>query len=171
MRAVCGAARIKCQAHSPPCSQWGAWTGAPPQPSQLGQCGAHAASKNGLPRHLSVFRGRGTRISRLRPYQSPRKVEGRFCAPRGVPRRPLRIAGASEATGQNRGPPPSSITGHPGTKDRLCSSDSSSGAQPAALPPALVVPARPWHPKRAAGLPPGAHAAAAEPAARSLGTY
>ena len=38
-------------------------------------------------------------------------------------------------------------------------------------PPArLVVPGTRWHPKRAAGLPPGARAAAAEPAAGSLGS-
>ena len=38
-------------------------------------------------------------------------------------------------------------------------------------PPArLVVPGPRWHPKQAAGLPPGARAAAAEPAAGSLGS-
>ena len=88
MRAVCGAACIKCQAHSPPCSRWGAWTGAPPQPPHLARCGAHPAYKNGLPRHLSVFRGRSTRISpqrRVAIDQSPREAEGRFVPPWGQP--------------------------------------------------------------------------------------
>ena len=44
-------------------------------------------------------------------------------------------------------------------------------AQPAARPLASWTPGTRWHPKRAAGLPPGARAAAAEPAARSLGTH
>ena len=43
-------------------------------------------------------------------------------------------------------------------------------AQPAARPLASWTPGPRWHPKRAAGLPPGARAAAAEPAAGSLGS-
>ena len=38
--------------------------------------------------------------------QSPRKVEGRFCAPRGAPRRSIPAAAPPDATDSNPVPPP-----------------------------------------------------------------
>ena len=74
------------------CNPWGARAGTLPQPPHPARCGAHAASKYRLRRHLSVFRGRNTRISPLRRVcdrtnprsNSHEKSKGAFVSGGGV---------------------------------------------------------------------------------------